>query len=119
MKKLILMFALSLVSLMSSAQELKFPELKSTYLKTGDFVNRDDLSKVRLGLSKDQVRLLIGNPHFSEGIFNPHVWNYAFNFYKSEKTLNNEFITCQYQVQFDDKSRVKATYWKDGQCSCK
>ncbi|TDR32289.1 OmpA family protein, partial [Hydromonas duriensis] len=23
---------------------------------------------------------------------------------------------CQYQVQYDEKYRVKATYWKDGQC---
>ncbi|TDR33054.1 OmpA family protein [Hydromonas duriensis] len=93
---------------------VRFPELKYTYLKTGDFVNVDNLKNVGTGLHKDQVRRLLGNPHFSEGIGNPHVWNYAFNFYIG--AAGGQYITCQYQVQYDDKYRVKATYWKDGQC---
>ena len=123
MKKYMTLFtgvavALALASTAAVAQQVetavKFPALKSTYLKTGDFVNLDNLRKVAAGLHKDQVRLLLGNPHFSEGIGNPRVWDYAFNFYTGP--MGGDYVTCQYQVQYDKNYPIKATYWKDQQC---
>lgn len=91
-----------------------FPALSDTYLKTGDFVNVSNLMSVGQGQTYHQIRLLLGNPHFSEGLGSPTEYNYAFNFYTNQAA--GEYITCQYQVQFDDKRKVKATYWKDKQC---
>ena len=90
-----------------------FPDLNRSYLKTGDFVGPDHIRRINNGLNKDQVSLQIGNPHFSEGIGNPDVWNYAFNFYTGK---SDEYVTCQYQVQYDREGRVKATYWRDSVC---
>ena len=90
-----------------------FPDLNRSYLKTGDFVGPDHIRRINNGLNKDQVSLQIGNPHFSEGIGNPDVWNYAFNFYTGK---SDEYVTCQYQVQYDKDGRVKATYWRDSVC---
>ena len=110
--------ALTLGSTAAVAQETEktvaFPELKSTYLKTGDFVNLENLKKIAAGLHKDQVRRLLGDPHFSEGIGNPHVWNYAFNFYTGQ--MGGDYVTCQYQIQYDKDYHINATYWKDNQC---
>ena len=123
MKKYMTLFTgiaavLALSSTAAFAQQagttVKFPELKSTYLKTGDFVNLENLKKIAAGLHKDQVRLLLGNPHFSEGIGNPRVWDYAFNFYTGQ--MGGDYVTCQYQVQYDKDYHINATYWKDKQC---
>ena len=123
MKKYMTLFtgiaaALAFSSTAAFAQEaentVKFPELKATYLKTGDFVNLENLKKIAAGLHKDQVRLLLGNPHFTEGIGNPRVWDYAFNFYTGQ--MGGDYVTCQYQVQYDKDYHINATYWKDKQC---
>lgn len=100
-------------ALAAEADEPKFPPLDSSYLKTGDFVAPDRVGRVRPGLNKDQVRLQIGNPHFSEGIFAVHSWNYAFNFYTGK---NDEYVTCQFMVNYDSDGRVASTRWKDPDC---
>lgn len=92
-----------------------FPELNKTYLKTGDFVNIENLSKVAVGETYHQVRLLLGNPHFSEGIGSPDAYNYAFNFFTNQ--AKGEYITCQYQVQFSKEHKVTGTFWRDNQCA--
>lgn len=91
-----------------------FPELKKSYLKTGDFVGVDHIRRISNGLNKDQVALQIGNPHFNEGIGGSDVWNYAFNFYTGNGA---EYVTCQYQVRYGNDGRVKATDWLDSTCA--
>ncbi|WP_434986761.1 OmpA family protein [Vreelandella zhaodongensis] len=93
--------------------DVRFPDLESTYLKTGDFVDPDDVLRISEGQHKDQVRLLLGHPHFSEGIFGVREWDYAFNFYTG---YADEYITCQYKLLFDREMRVTSTHWRDAQC---
>lgn len=114
-KSTLLIAAATFVSSAAMAENnVTFPDLSSTYLKTGHFVNIEDLQKVDLGLSSHQVRLLLGNPHFSEGLGGPDIFNYAFNFYTNRAA--REYITCQYQVQYNDNGKVSGTYWRDRQC---
>ena len=91
-----------------------FPERSSAWLKEGTFVNVDNLRQVAPGLTKNQVYALLQEPHFSEGIFGVHVWNYIFNFRTGH---GQDVVTCQYQIQFDNQYQVKATYWKDPACA--
>ena len=98
-----------------AASEAQFPSLSSSYLKTGDFIGADHVRRITPGLNKDQVRLELGNPHFSEGIFGVREWDYAFNFYTSK--ANNDYVTCQFKVQFDKDYRVAATFWKGPDCA--
>jgi outer membrane protein OmpA-like peptidoglycan-associated protein len=100
-----------------AAEEIKFPELKDSYLKTGDFVGPDHVRRVRPGLNKDQVRLELGNPHFSEGIFGVSEWDYAFNFYTGK---GNDHVTCQMKVRFarvEGQYRVESTHWRNPDCA--
>ncbi|WP_088581173.1 OmpA family protein [Burkholderia ubonensis] len=90
-----------------------FPDRSTAWLKEGAFPNVENLRQVRPGLTKDQVYALIREPHFDEGLFGVHVWNYIFNI----NTPNDKgYATCQYQIQYDDEYRVKVTYWKEPAC---
>lgn len=90
-----------------------FPALDGNWYDGGRFVEPQDILRIREGQSKDQVRQLIGNPHFSEGFFGVREWNYVFNLYKED---GDDYITCQYQVQFDDDMALESTRWREAQC---
>lgn len=100
----------------AAAGEVAFPSLDSSYLKTGSFVGPDHVRRITPGLSKDQVRLELGNPQYSEGLFGVREWDYAFNFYTGK---GNEYITCQFKVKFDLVDtiyRAVSTHWKGVAC---
>ncbi|MBD3898070.1 OmpA family protein [Halomonas sp. ML-15] len=99
---------------MDEESEVHFPDLDSSYLDTGDFINPEAIHRISEGQSKDQVRLLLGDPHFSEGFFAVREWDYAFNFYTGEGT---DYITCQYKLFFDQSMRVKETHWQRPECA--
>ncbi|MBS0344349.1 MAG: OmpA family protein [Proteobacteria bacterium] len=104
------------MGLAQAQEDVKFPDLASTSLKTGDFIGPDQPARVRPGMNKDQVRLELGNPHFSEGLFGVSEWDYAFNFYTGK---GNEYITCQFKVKYgksDGDYRVASTHWKGANC---
>lgn len=113
--------AVSLVAVMASAMlqgcasphnPPRFPDQQSASPAGGTFVNVANLRNVAPGLNKDQVRDLIGPPHFNEWFVGNHVWNYLFDFRRG-----SEILSCQYQVQFDRHMNVSATYWRDPACA--
>ncbi|WP_211473041.1 OmpA family protein [Collimonas humicola] len=108
-----MLYCTSLCATAADASEVNFPALDSSYLKTGDFVGPDHVKRITPGLSKDQVRLELGNPHFSEGIFNVREWDYVFNFYTGK---DSEYVTCQFKVKFDANNRATSTHWKNPDC---
>lgn len=116
----VLSLALLLLGPAASAQpvdDVGFPDLSSTYLQTGGFIGPDHVRRIRPGLSKDQVRLELGNPHFNEGLFGVRDWDYAFNFHTGK---GDEFVTCQFKVKFDQadgRYRVASTHWKNPDCA--
>ncbi len=91
-----------------------FPALDGNWYDGGRFIEPNSILRIREGQSKDQVRQLIGNPHFSEGFFGVSEWNYVFNLYTEE--VGGDYITCQYQVAFDDDMVLESTRWRDAQC---
>lgn len=91
-----------------------FPAPDSAWVKGGTFVDPDSVMRVAEGMNKDQVRYLLGNPQFSEGMFGVKEWNYVFNFYTGN---GREYLSCQYQVQFDRDMSVETTRWRDSQCA--
>ena len=97
----------------ASGEDIRFPELDSTYLETGDFIEPESVLRISQGQHKDQVRRLLHHPHFSEGIFNVREWDYVFNFYTGD---DNAYLTCQYKLKFDGDNRVESTHWKNPQC---
>lgn len=96
----------------SSAKPVVFPTPKYSWVPEGAYVNMENLRKVDLGLGKQQVCALIGKPHFEEGFFNVTEWNYIF---KLERSKNN-WLTCQFQLRFNDEMRVSQLSWKREDC---
>ncbi len=95
------------------AQE-DFPALDSAKWKQGAFPNLESLRKMAPGMGKDQVRELIGWPHFSEGLWGVREWNYIFHFRTGSKS---DYVTCQYMVRFDEAQLVTGGWWKPSTCA--
>lgn len=95
---------------------IEFPAIEKAKFSTnnykGSWVNWDNVAQIEHQMSKDQVRQLIGSPHFSEGLWGVHEWNYVFNY----RDANNQHQVCQFQVHFDDNMLVEAFYWSDKSC---
>ena len=120
MKRLILglvaMMATSIgtSALAQSSNDLVWPDLKSYHVVTGDLINTPNVRRVVTGISKKQVRLLLNNPHTSEGIAGVHEWDYLFSF-----LIGNgpERVSCQYKVLFNKDMIVTSTHWRDATCA--
>lgn len=95
--------------------ETDFPDMDRAWLRGGDFVNVDNLRQIGRGMSKNQIRSLLGNPHFSEGIAGVSRWNYVFNF----RTGVDTHVSCQYQLNYGRDSgryRVESIHWDGPAC---
>jgi outer membrane protein OmpA-like peptidoglycan-associated protein len=76
-----------------------FPDPTKAFWKQGSFVSQEALRTMNVGMGKDQVRQLIGYPHFSEGLFGSREWNYLFHIRNGNSA---EYVTCQYMVRFEN-----------------
>src|SRR5699024_5713862 len=94
--------------------EASFPEISHAWRDEGMFVNVDERLQMNMGLTKEQVRHLLGGRHFQEGFFGVHTWNYIFNFRTG--SAPDDYVTCQYQVHFDGDMLTDGLYWRDSQC---
>lgn len=94
--------------------EVAFPDPKRATLKEGLFVDLDNLRLFARGMSKRQLYMLLGTPHFGEGVWGVREWNYLFNF---RSTPGGDYFTCQFQVRFDGKGIAQAGYWKPQACA--
>ncbi|MFC5743748.1 OmpA family protein [Dyella tabacisoli] len=99
-----------------SAGELVWPAPDSVtpMHKGGTFPSLVNLRQVRAALNKQQLSDLIGYPHFSEGVWGVHEWNYVFNF---RKPGTDEVTVCEYKVLFDDAGLARSFYWKPESCA--
>lgn len=98
----------------STAAHLLWPAINASNLSVGAFPDPRDVRRVIVSLPKREVRLLLNDPHFAEGLFEVHEWDYVFNFLTGR---GQEYQTCQYKVLFDDKMRVSSTHWRDPSCA--
>lgn len=89
-----------------------FPDPARATMPEGVFVNVENLRKLAPGMTKHQLYDLLGAPHFSEGVFGVHRWNYIFAF----REAGGGAIKCQFQVQFGKDSLSQAYYWKPEAC---
>ena len=91
-----------------------FPKVDAARWKEGAFPKPEALRTMRTGMGRDQVRELLGLPHFSEGLFGVREWNYVFHFHTGK---GPEFTTCQYMVRFNRDMLTNGMYWKQPDCA--
>ena len=91
----------------TSDTQLTWPDTSkyANNLNEGSFPNLDSLAIVKLGMTKDQIRHLIGMPHTNE-LYAAREWTYVFHFHTA-----NQPSTCFYKVTFDNAPLVSGLYW--------
>ena len=83
------------------AQEVVFP-LAQKGATQPEGANSENLSKIRLGLTKQQVYELLGVPHYSEG-FGAREWDYLLH-------ISGTDLACQLKLIFDKDMNVGSIY---------
>lgn len=94
-------------------QEPIFPAATSASMPEGYYVNRENLGNIRPGMTKKQIRELIGHPQFNEGMFGVREWDYLFKFREPEGQPDK---VCQFKVLFDKDTLAQSFYFLPADC---
>jgi len=84
-------FAL-LIAVTSACSSLKFPGVYRIPIQQGNYLEEDLIEQLEVGLTKQQVRYIMGTPMI-EDTFNTDRWDYYYNIKRGDKELrSNHFI---------------------------
>lgn len=109
-----LMMSLMLSSCAGAESGDGFPDPDDAYIRGGIFESPQAIRSVQPGMTKDQVRHLLGSPHFAEGRLNAQRWDYLFDLSGDARPGTG---MCQFQLTFDGAMRVEKTRWRTAECA--
>ncbi|MEG2430666.1 MAG: outer membrane protein assembly factor BamE [Acinetobacter sp.] len=96
-----------------SVKDVVWPAPGKAMLGTGEgvFPTPGNIPLLMKGMTKEQVYLLLGRPHFSEGLFSVREWDYLLHFRGLERDLNT-VTTCQLKIIYKSDGHVSNIYWR-------
>lgn len=102
----------STVDAQGHSAEPKFPQISESYRPQGSYVNLENLAKIHPGMDKAQLYEMLGTPHFHEGMFGVHEWDYILRFHRT----GQEDLVCQYKVLFDKDMQAQTFLFSPASC---
>ena len=96
------------------AAERTWPDVRFATQKEGSFPSIERLRSLHDGMTKTQVREILGSPHFWEGPFRSMQWNYLLHF-RSPDSLSPP-RSCRLQIDFNNKAEVTGYVWLPADC---
>ncbi|MFB6350020.1 OmpA family protein [Moraxella sp. ZJ142] len=92
-----------------ASDDVVFPDFdKKSYLKQVQRYELADVMRLDVGMDKDHVRKILGNPQFNEGVFKNNKWNYVLDI---RVPYTEDYVRCQLRVDFDKKT-AQALHWQ-------
>ncbi|KRG41396.1 hypothetical protein ARC20_11645 [Stenotrophomonas panacihumi] len=95
-----------------AASEIVFPDEGRMVVKGGTAPAVESLRPLAIGMTKTQLRALVGSPHFREG-FSAREWDYLFQL----KDAVGNPAPCRFKVLFDSREIARNMYWAPGECA--
>lgn len=95
-----------------SASELVFPDESHMVVKGGTVPAVEQLRPLATGMTKPQLRALVGSPHFREG-YSAREWDYLFQLKDAAGTP----VRCRFKVLFDSQEIARNMYWAPSECA--
>lgn len=68
---------------------LQFPWVYKIYVQQGNFLEKDMIEQLEVGMTPEQVRYVMGNP-LVEDTFHPKRWDYYYSMKRGDKTLREK-----------------------------
>ena len=91
-----ILFTALLVSLLSACSFVGFPGVYKIDVEQGNIVTQEMADQLRPGMSKRQVRFILGTP-LVEDTFNPNRWDYPYVKRNGENILSQSSITVEFE----------------------
>ena len=111
----IILFSLVLLSpLLSSCAPYKMD------IRQGNFVTADMRDKLKLGMSRQQVRYVLGTPMISDA-FHGNRWDYVYRLEQGRKVIEKQLLTIYFEgdklvrIEYVDQPAETAPAKTDGQ----
>ena len=97
-----LSLAMLFVTSLMGCSFLKFPGVHKIYIQQGHIITQDMLKQLEPGMTKSQVRFVLGDPLLHDK-FNEDRWDYYYSLRRGDKLLRERTVT----VYFDGDSMTR------------
>lgn len=88
-------------AVLAGCTTLKFPGVHRVEVQQGNIINQDMIDQLRPGLTRSQVRYIMGTPMISDS-FHQNRWDYFYSIRKQDGTELREQVT----IYFDDNDQL-------------
>jgi outer membrane protein assembly factor BamE len=85
--------------ILSACSGVKFSEWRFPYMypvQQGNYVTEQQLSQLKVGMTKDQVSFVIGHP-VTQFMFNSQQWQYMFQQFRNDKLRNSYIVNINFE----------------------
>ncbi|VUD41163.1 Outer membrane protein assembly factor BamE [Thalassocella blandensis] len=80
----------------SACSSLRFPGVYKVTIQQGNYLEEDMIEKLKPGLTKEQVRYIMGTP-LIEDTFNQNQWDYYYNVKLGDEDLRTNHFTVYFE----------------------